>query len=118
MTRAPIKVKRKPITFFTERNVSNGGWYAFPKPEEEPPRYKLKKNQRILWCPWCGDWTIYKKIPHEDRHQCTGFCGFAHTDEWYVKTYNQIWFENIPANVISGMSIPAPARGRKGRKKK
>jgi hypothetical protein len=59
--RQPIVVKRRPVTYFKDNNIMNGKWAAFPRPDEEPPTWKLKSNERILWCPWCANWSYMKE---------------------------------------------------------
>lgn len=112
--REPIKVNREPITYYTDNNIYGGGWYAFPKPDERAPHIrKLKSRERILWCPWCGEWTIYSKVKREDRWECTGICQWANTQEWYVKTYNDLWFEDVPLRELKKMSMPVSSKKRK-----
>jgi len=92
-TRVPIKVKRTPITVATDNGWHLGKWFAFPKPDEDPPYMRAGKG-RVLWCPWCGEWSIYTKSTQAtDRWACTGRCGWGNTDEWYVRTYNNLWYE-------------------------
>lgn len=87
--RVPIAVKRKPITIFTELGMSIGQWFAFPRPEELPVRVKLKSSERQLWCPYCRNYTVFKKV--DDRYMCSGVCGWANTEEFYVKFHNDLW---------------------------
>lgn len=90
VTRTPIKIPRKPITYFSENGISIGGWYAFPRPEvERPPQLPHAKSAKVLWCPYCGDWTVFAK--KEDRQVCTGHCKWAHTYDFYVSKYNVGW---------------------------
>ncbi len=115
-SRTPIKVKRKPITIISDMGQSRGGWFAFPKPDEEAPSLgRLKKSQRVLWCPWCDEWRIFDKniSPTSDAWHCTGSCRWGNTVEFYTKTYNNLWFEDIPLNDLKKMSIPAPSKGRR-----
>lgn len=92
--RVPVKIKRRPITAITEAGMTTGLWYAMPKPlNEEPPNWRLKKNQRILWCPWCASWAIYQRTAAGNRWNCTGVCGWGNTDEFHVKTKNSLWGE-------------------------
>lgn len=90
--RTPIKVKRKPVTIFSENNRSIGGWFAFPIPRMEPNPPRMKASQRQLWCPFCNEWEVFEK-EEIGRWHCTGVCGWANTAEWYVRTYNQLWHE-------------------------
>jgi hypothetical protein len=111
--RKAIKVTRKAITVATENGWYLGKWYAMPKPkDEQPPNWKIKSSERILWCPWCMDWSIYKKVG-TDRWECRGICGWGNTDEWYVQTYNKIWWEDVPLEKMKNISIPAPAKRKK-----
>ncbi|ACI91015.1 gp21.4 [Bacillus phage SPO1] len=92
--RTPIKIKRKPVTAISEAGLKMGLWYPMPRPEEdEPPRWKTKSNQRILWCPWCMDWAIFNKTAGGLRWNCTGVCGWGNTDEFHTKTQNRLWGE-------------------------
>jgi hypothetical protein len=109
--RTPIRVKRRPVTYFTDNKIMNGKWCPFPRPDEEPPRWKLKNDERILWCPWCANWSIYKR-DYSDRFKCMGICGWGNTDEFYVKTYNEIWWESVPIEELRKISIPAPSKRR------
>lgn len=116
VVRTPIKIKRKPITVARDNGWNKGGWFAFPKPDENPPNLgRLKASQRVLWCPWCDEWTIYDKKVSDvsDTWKCTGICGFANTSEYYVKTVNNLWFEDVPLGQLKNISIPAPAKGRR-----
>lgn len=116
VVRTPVRVKRKAITVAKESGWSLGNWFAFPKPDEEPPNLgRLKKSQRVLWCPWCDEWTVFDKAraDNSDTWKCTGICGWANTGEFYVKTYNKIWFEDVPLAELRKMSIPAPSKGRR-----
>lgn len=95
--RVPIKVKRVPVTVFTENNRSIGGWFAFPRPVLEPSPPRLKNNERQLWCPFCREWTVFKRVD-VDYWLCQGVCGWANTSEWYVRTYNGIWYEGMSSS--------------------
>ena len=92
INRVPIKFKRKSVTIFTELGWAIGQWFAFPKPDEDPPSIKTKKGERVLWCPYCAEWTVFKKS--DDRETCQGVCGWASTNDFYVKTYNNLWYED------------------------
>lgn len=119
--RQPVKVKRKAITYFTERGIGNGKWFAFPKPEDErPPRLarKLKNNEKHLWCPWCADFTIYKKGRSDANYNCTGWCGWGNTGEFYVNKYNDLWFDDVPTADLKKVTMPAPAKPRGGKKRR
>lgn len=89
--RVPIKleIKRKPVTVFTDLGMSIGGWFAFPRPMREPQPIRLKNTERQLWCPYCNNFTIYKKM--DDRYFCQGVCGWANSEEFYVKFHNSLW---------------------------
>lgn len=112
LERTPVKIKRTPITYITDNNLPlSGGWFVWSRPNVEPPKYKIKANQRVLWCPWCGEWTIYNKAWGEDKWRCQGYCGWANTEEYYVRHINKIWYEDITAEAIRKLDIPRP-RGR------
>jgi hypothetical protein len=113
--RVPVKVKRKPVTAASKNGRFLGGWYAFPKPNEaEPYLGKLRRSQRVLWCPYCDGWTVFdKNNPEYDGWKCTGVCGWANTNEYYVKYYNKLWYEDVPLGALKNLSIPAPAKGRR-----
>jgi hypothetical protein len=114
--RTPIKVKRKAITVASDHGHNKGGWFAFPKPDEEPPSFgRLKASQRVLWCPYCNDWTVFDKnhSKYSDQHSCTGVCGWANTGDFYVKTVNKIWFEDVPLSELKKIDIPRPSKGRR-----
>lgn len=93
--RTPIKlgIKRKAITIFTDNGMSIGGWFAFPRPDYEPQRVRLKNSERQLWCPYCGQYTVFKK--RDDRFFCQGSCGWANTEEFYVKYNNSLWRNSL-----------------------
>jgi hypothetical protein len=111
--RTPIKITRVPVTYVTENNVpKSGGWVIWPKPDEEAPNWKLKNNERVLWCPWCGEWSIYKKTIGDPAFYCKGYCGWANTNEYYVKHINKLWYEDIPLEELRKMEIPRP-KGRR-----
>jgi len=112
VVRTPIKIQRKPITMLSKAgHIKSGGWMVFNRPKEEPPSWKLEKNERVLWCPWCGEWSIYRKPFGEDKWRCTGYCGWANTNEYYVRQANKIWFEDVPLSELKKLSIPQP-RGK------
>ncbi|MMZ68018.1 hypothetical protein D3C80_1433460 [compost metagenome] len=81
-------------------------------PDEEPPNWKLEKNERVLWCPWCGEWAVYKKVYGDDVFRCQGYCGWANTGEYYVRHINKIWYEDIPLGDLRKLEIPRP-RGKR-----
>ena len=114
--RISAKVVRKPITVLSENGCHYGNWYPFNKPEGSEPPFlgRLTASQRVLWCPWCDSWNIFDKklATNSDSYRCTGPCGWANTDEYYVKTYNGLWFENIPLDELRKMHIPGPSKGR------
>lgn len=107
--RQPIAVKRRPVTYFKDNKIMNGKWCPFPKPDEEQPIWKIKSNERILWCPWCANWSIYRR-DYSDRFFCTGVCGWGNTDEFYVKSYNEIWWESVSLEEMKKISVPAPSK--------
>jgi hypothetical protein len=107
--RSPIQIKRKPITFLSRAgHQKSGGWMVFNRPDEEPPKYKLKSSERVLWCPWCAEWAIFKKPYGDDKWSCQGYCGWANTNEYYVRHANKIWFEEVPLDALKKLDIPKP----------
>jgi hypothetical protein len=99
----PIKFKRNPVTIFTELGWTIGQWFAFPRPDENPPSIKTKKGERVLWCPYCAEWTIFKR--REDRELCQGICGWANTNDFYVKAYNSLWHEDASIRVLRNSPV-------------
>ncbi|MMZ43651.1 hypothetical protein D1872_52160 [compost metagenome] len=113
--RTPFSIKRKAITSMSEAgHTKSGGWMVFDRPNEEPPNWKLEKGERILWCPWCGAWAIYKKVHGDDAWRCQSYCGWANTNDYYVRQANKIWFEEVPLGELKKLDIPRPGvrRGR------
>lgn len=111
VVRTPVKIKRKPIFIISKTGAKkSGGWYVFGRPTETPPDWDTTKSQRILWCPYCGEWRIYNKRVESDVSQCS-HC-FANTSEYYVRHYNKIWFEDVPLAELKKLDIPRPS-GRK-----
>lgn len=90
-TRTPIKVNRVPVTYFTDNGMAIGKWFAFPPPERDsiPFIRRLSKREKVLWCPYCAEWTVFSKS--DEYEICTGVCGWATSNDFYVKTYNNIW---------------------------
>lgn len=110
LVRASLHIKRIPITYLSEKGYAkSGGYMAFGKPLEDAPTVlqisKGKKHHhvKVLWCPYCGEWTLYEKestlSPTGKKMYANGegarfickSCSWAHTDEFYVKTANKIW---------------------------
>ena len=92
--REPIKVNRKAITVARDAGWHLGGWVKFRRPNEKPPRVKLGKGERVLWCPYCGAWSVFTAdIGETDRWICLGYCGGFGTRDFYTRTYNDLWFE-------------------------
>lgn len=100
MNRTSVKIKdligeivRTPITVISESNYNFGRWFPFEKGDSKPPadlKYKMTStNDRILFCPYCNEWTIFRK--DGDRHSCTGWCRWSNTDEFHVKAQNRLW---------------------------
>jgi len=114
--REPIKVQRRPVTVLTDNGYKMGGWYAFHKPAgEEPPQWELGKGERILWCPYCGDWSIFSKDYSPDSSavwRCRGVCGWANTNDYHVRDKNSIWWEGVPLSEIRKLEIPKPTGRR------
>lgn len=106
--RVPIVIQRKPILLISKQgHKKSGGWYVFDKPKnEEPPPTDLRKNQRVLWCPYCGQWRVFTRRSEGDRSDCSD-C-FAHTDEYYVRHTNRIWYEDVPLEELRKLHIPRP----------
>lgn len=99
--RVPIKVERKPITVAKDNGWHIGGWFPFPKPDERPPYVRTRKNERVLWCPYCGAWSIFVADAGEPgRYECTGYCAGFGTRDFYTRTYNNLWFEGGTSNPI------------------
>lgn len=88
-------IVRKSIRVLEKYGFNYGGWMHFPKPEgakKPQPQRKLKNNEKILWCPWCGEWSIYKRSATDmAKWECQGWCGWGNTDEYYVKKFNNLW---------------------------
>lgn len=113
--RKPIKIKRTPVTFLKQYPLHySGGWFISHNPVGEAPDWKVEKDERILWCPWCGEWAIFKKRWGESRWTCQGYCGWANTDEYHVKTSNKIWWEDVPLEELRKLNIPKPRTVRRG----
>lgn len=102
MQRTPIKINRVPIKVLSSvGHHKTGGWMVFNRPPENPPNLRTKKNERVLWCPWCGEWTVYKSRANErDVQQCQGSCGWANTNDFYVKMANKLWWDGVPLEQI------------------
>jgi hypothetical protein len=113
--RTPVKVKRKPITVLSKNGWNRGGWFPFPKPDEEPPvlKKRMASSERVLWCPYCDEWSIFKRPSSGGKHYCQGVCGWSNTEDFYVKTYNKIWFEDVPLSELKKIDIPRPSKGRR-----
>lgn len=97
--RTPVKVKRKPITMLSKAGHRKyGGWMVFDRPiDQQPPNWRTKGDERVLWCPWCGEWSIFKRrFDERDVWNCQGVCGWANTKEFYVRTANRLWWEDVP----------------------
>lgn len=107
-------MKRTPITMITQSGRSYGGWMHFEKGTSKPPQHlfdvtkKLNKKSsggfraRVLWCPYCGEWTVYRIDP-TDRTvwKCTGWCGWANSNDYYVSKQNHL-FGNTKGLMLKG----------------
>ena len=101
VARQAVKVQRTPITMFSKEGHT---CVVFDKPDETPPKIKVNKGDRVLWCPWCGKWTVYSpRVNERDVLQCTGGCGWANTKEFHVKTINNLWWEDVPLKAIKAL---------------
>jgi len=102
MQRHPIKVIRIPIS---EPNILiSGGWAVFPISGDRP-KIKINEDEKLLWCPYCGKWSIFKKVPEDhDMYRCTGKCGWSSTKDYYVKKFNNLWWDGIPLNSIKKLN--------------
>lgn len=92
ITRTPII--RTAITVASDNGVSFGKWFPFPiDPDKEKPRLRRNVSGEVLWCPYCNDWTVFKKNYNSTQEGliCTGACGWANTNDFYVRTYNKLW---------------------------
>lgn len=56
-------------------------------PYKEPDHSK-KKRKGAMWCPYCGEWRVYKRNPWGTK-SCPD-CGITDNDFW-VKTVNKTW---------------------------
>jgi hypothetical protein len=111
IVRTPVVIKRKPITIISKTGMKKtSGWYVFNRPTEAPPEASLNKSQRILWCPYCGEWRVFTKREDTGSSKCS--CCFSNTNEYYVRHYNKIWFEDVPLAELKKLDIPRP-NGRK-----
>jgi len=113
VNRNPIGIKRKPITLLSKLGHSKvGGYYIFNKPKgQEAPRWKIKSSNRILWCPWCGEWRVF--IPRTGESD-TWFCSvdkWAHTKEFHVSRTNGLMWEGLSVAKVKELSKFAVPRG-------
>jgi hypothetical protein len=91
ITRVSVRITRKPITIITNAGYSYGGWMHFPI-QGDKPHYRLHNGERVLWCPYCAEWTIFKKRADDlDTWKCTGWCGWGNTNDYYVKKMNDLF---------------------------
>lgn len=92
--RKPVRITRKAITILRDNGCSYGGWAHFTKEDADPKPsgIRFKTTERVLFCPYCGEWTIYRRLP-DDQYtwKCTGWCGWANTNDFYVKKENGLW---------------------------
>jgi hypothetical protein len=120
MVRKSIKIKRKPITMLSKQGYTkSGGWMTFNRPSSTPPKYVVPKGHRLLFCPYCMEWQLFKfsrDHVEEGRYECQGWCKGAHSEMYHVKQANDLWFEGIPLNDIRKMDLsilrPTSARRR------
>jgi hypothetical protein len=96
-TRVPVNLKRKPVTMLSKSGeVASGGWYVFAPPDEMPPEFKTKRNEEVLWCPYCAGWMIFKqRFEERDVYDCKGYCGWSNTKDFHVKMVNKLWNQSI-----------------------
>ena len=91
MNRSSVRIIRAPITVGTDNGVSYGGWahFSVKDADPKPTGVKLKRNERILFCPYCGAWTVFK-TPSDDQYtwKCTGWCKWSNTNDYYVRKEN------------------------------
>lgn len=94
LNRKTISIKRKPITVLTKNGRSYGGWAHFSKKDADPKpsNIRLKPSETVLFCPYCGAWTIFKRL-RDDQYtwKCTGWCGWSNTNDFYVKKENNMF---------------------------
>lgn len=88
--RTPIKVTRKPITTATELGRFMGGWFPFPIPNEGTPFIKTRGKDRVLWCPYCGAWTVFSIDNETGAETCTAMCGVS-TNDFYTRKFNKLF---------------------------
>lgn len=90
-------VVRTPITVASDNGKSIGSWFPFPVDEskQKPKVTGLDSNTKLLWCPYCKEWTIFKRNYNSTQEGliCTGVCGWANTNDFYVRKYNKSWGE-------------------------
>lgn len=88
-------VTRTPITVATDNGVSLGKWFPFPIDEsvEKPTVRGLNSDNMLLWCPYCKAWHVFKRRYNSSQEGlvCTGQCGWANTNDFYVRKYNRMW---------------------------
>lgn len=88
--RTPIAVNRVPVTVISDAGWSMGGWYPFPKPDEKTPFIKTRGKDRVLWCPYCGAWTVFASDSETGAETCTAMCKVS-TNDYYTRRYNGLF---------------------------
>jgi len=107
-----ITVKRKSITVISKQGYKKvGGYFIFNRPKGDPPRWKVKPSQRILWCPYCAQWAIFvSRIGESDVWFCP-IDGWAHTREFHVSRTNSLMWEGMSVAKVKEFSKFAVPRG-------
>lgn len=107
--RKSVKVKRKAVTDISRAGYKKtGGWYYFGIPTHikppNPKEFQLSKTERILFCPYCMDWTVYRRFQDDmSVWRCQGICRWANTNDFWVKKVNKISWEDVPLSAIKAM---------------
>lgn len=86
--------RRKPITVATDEGRNLGGWYPHPVEGDRPRGIKLGNGELLVWCCYCGEWTIYKRTREDmSLFRCTGWCKWGNTNDFYIRKYNRLFGE-------------------------
>lgn len=93
--RTPIKIQRAAISILSDMGYKKfGGYMLFKKPSENPPIIKTASDEKVLWCPYCGEWAVFKRREDERSvSDCLGPCGWVNTKDFYVRTANNLWWD-------------------------